>query len=182
MCSYPEGTMNTSRFKCRHCRRMVSGGKPGQKYCGQKACQRARKRKWSREKYASDPDYRLNQKESTQAWLRSRGGAAQYYRDYRRRRRRLRIEMQQAAIGAEVSGIGEAAPKVARADSKQVSDRAKQRIATSVFAPDAAVFAARANRDAVSQYCSMEPGIYEILPVGANKDAAIVKIRMISSG
>lgn len=176
--------MKAVRFKCRHCRRMVSGGKPGQKYCGEKACQRARKREWSREKYASDPDYRLNQKQSTEAWLESRGGAAQYYRDYRRRKRRLRVQMQEAGAGAAaaVADLCETGAKGGAAVSKQHSDKAKKSDAESVFAPNAAVLAARANRDAGTQYCSMEPGIYEILPVGANKDAALVKIRMISSG
>jgi hypothetical protein len=174
--------MRTMRIKCRHCRRLVSQGKPGQKYCGRKVCQRARKRQWSRSKYGSDPDYRLNQKESTQAWLKSRGGAAQYYREYRRRKRRLRVEMQEAAAAALRCGACETAAEAAAAVSIRQSGGAENSGTESIFAPNVGLLTPRANRDAGPRYSSMESGIYEILPIAANKDAIMVKMRMISSG
>ena len=117
--------MRVTRFTCRRCRRVVTDGKPGQKYCRQKACQAARKREWSREKYASDPDYRINQKESIDAWLETRGGAAAYYRDYRQRKQKRRVEEQEAAAVAAVSDIFEATPEVTVENAKEAGDEAK---------------------------------------------------------
>lgn len=53
-----------------------------QSYCGLVACQRARKRKWQREKLAQDADYRANQAAAQKSW-RERKRA--YWRDYRER-------------------------------------------------------------------------------------------------
>lgn len=39
-----------------------------QRYCGETACQRERKRRWQRDKRRADPDYRLNQARAQQAW------------------------------------------------------------------------------------------------------------------
>ena len=80
--------MNNARFRCRCCGELKPRQSAEQRYCGKAACQRARKKAWRRAKYASDPDYRLNQAQSTVAWLEKQGGAAAYYREYRRRRRR----------------------------------------------------------------------------------------------
>ena len=171
--------MRAQRFKCRHCQRLVTLGKPGQKYCGQKACQAARKREWSRKKYASDSDYRINQKESTAAWLETQGGAAEYYRDYRRRRRRRKLEVQEAGAPAVVSGTCEGTLKDARGEGQY---KARECPVTSLFAPGVSDLGASANRDACLQYSQIISGIYEISRIGANKDAEIVKIRMISSG
>ena len=41
---------------------------PAQRFCGAKACQRERKRRWQQAKRASDPDYRLNQVQAQQSW------------------------------------------------------------------------------------------------------------------
>jgi hypothetical protein len=79
--------MDVAHFRCRCCGKIKVRRSPEQRYCGEAVCQRARKQAWRRAKYASDPDYRLNQKQSTAAWLAKRGGAATYFRDYRRRRR-----------------------------------------------------------------------------------------------
>jgi hypothetical protein len=57
-------------------------------YCGDERCQKVRKNAWRREKYAGDLDYRLNQRESSRAWLKSVGGAARYFREYRRKQHR----------------------------------------------------------------------------------------------
>jgi hypothetical protein len=51
-----------------------------QRYCGEKACQRARKRRWQKEKLATDPDYRANQRDCQIEWHRQHPG---YYKKYR---------------------------------------------------------------------------------------------------
>ena len=80
--------MVNARFRCRCCDELEFGRSADQTYCGKADCQRARKNAWRRAKYASDPDYRLNQAQSTATWLEKQGGAAAYYRKYRRRRHR----------------------------------------------------------------------------------------------
>jgi hypothetical protein len=52
----------------------------GQRYCSEKACQRARKRKWQKEKLAVDPDYQANQRDCQSEWHRLH---PDYYRKYR---------------------------------------------------------------------------------------------------
>jgi len=51
-----------------------------QRYCGEKECQRARKRKWQKEKLATDPDYKANQADCQREWRRRHPG---YYKEYR---------------------------------------------------------------------------------------------------
>jgi len=79
--------MNDAHFRCSCCGKIKKRRSPEQRFCGETACQKARKQAWRRAKYASDPDYRLNQKQSTLAWLQKQGGAAAYFKDYRRRQR-----------------------------------------------------------------------------------------------
>jgi hypothetical protein len=73
--------MMVKRFRCRHCGRMFPCRVKGQKYCKSKECQAERRRRWARDKYRSDPDYRFNQQASTEAWLEQQGGSAAYYRE-----------------------------------------------------------------------------------------------------
>ena len=51
-----------------------------QRYCGKQECQRARKRMWQKNKMATDPDYRANQRECNKAWQEKN---PHYWRDYR---------------------------------------------------------------------------------------------------
>jgi hypothetical protein len=53
-----------------------------QQYCSDPECQKARKRKWQKEKLARDDDYRVNQAEAQRQW-RSRN--KDYWREYRKR-------------------------------------------------------------------------------------------------
>ena len=53
---------------------------PGQAYCSDPDCQRARKRQWQRAKLQSDPDYRDNQRAAQQAWSQRN---PDYWRGYR---------------------------------------------------------------------------------------------------
>jgi hypothetical protein len=76
-------------IKCAHCRRLFSTSPrvKNQRYCGRKECQRARKSKWQREKMATDPDYRANQRESQRNWCRRN---PDYWRKYRSRKHQYR--------------------------------------------------------------------------------------------
>ena len=159
--------MKALRFKCRHCGQTVTDGKPGQSYCGLKACRAARKRAWRRERYASDPEYRLSQKESTDAWLEAQGGAAAYYRAYRIRKRRRKLESEAAE---------------AEAFNTDAESKGKEACIGSLFAGEASDIEASANRDACLPIAPIISGTYELFPQGANRDAITVEIRMISSG
>lgn len=59
-------------FTCTHCgekKRPNSRLKPGiQHYCGAKACQNARRRKWKKDAYHSNPDYRYACFMSNKKW------------------------------------------------------------------------------------------------------------------
>jgi hypothetical protein len=52
-----------------------------QQYCSERGCQKARKRKWQKEKLANDKDYRMNQAEAQRQW-RSRN--KDYWKRYRK--------------------------------------------------------------------------------------------------
>ena len=53
-----------------------------QRYCKKPACQRARKAEWQRNKMATDPQYKADQKQSHYEWLRANPN---YWKDYRKR-------------------------------------------------------------------------------------------------
>jgi hypothetical protein len=58
------------------------GQVPGQTYCSSKRCQQARKNKWNREKFATDPDYR-EYKQVAQERRKKR--TPKYWQEYRAR-------------------------------------------------------------------------------------------------
>ena len=69
---------------CPHCKKkfIPHPAVSNQRYCGSADCQRARKRKWQKEKLTHDPDYRENQAAAQRAWCdRNRD----YWREYRKR-------------------------------------------------------------------------------------------------
>ena len=72
-----------------HCRRILNPDPrvKNQRYCGEKACQRARKRQWQKEKLAVDPDYKANQRDCQVEWHRRHQG---YYGKYRQEHPRYR--------------------------------------------------------------------------------------------
>ena len=78
--------MAQKKFRCRGCQKMYRQRVVEQQYCGGQACQQKRKNQWSRQRYAADADFRLTAKESTKSWLAAQGGAAKYYRKYRKQR------------------------------------------------------------------------------------------------
>ena len=58
-----------------------------QRYCRSADCQKARKKKWQKEKLKNDPDYKENQTAAQKAWCeRNR----HYWREYRKRNPRYR--------------------------------------------------------------------------------------------
>ena len=70
-----------------HCRRLFHPNPrvKNHRYCDKRDCQRARKRRWQRQKMRDDPDYRDNHRAGQQAWL-------ERNRDYWRRYRALHPE------------------------------------------------------------------------------------------
>ena len=144
--------MAKERFRCRHCRKLRPRRTPDQRYCSDEACQKARKNAWRRERYAADPDYRLNLRDSTMAWLDANGGAAEYHRRYRQARKQRRREQSRAK--------GEAKPVDSASSPGQ---------------------AAGANSDALLQESPSISGTYVLFPLGgANSDAVHAEIRVIS--
>jgi hypothetical protein len=73
------------KSRCAHCRRrfVPHPRVKTQRFCANKACQRARKAQWQREKMATDPDDQANQRDAQQAWQHRHPG---YWRQYRLRR------------------------------------------------------------------------------------------------
>lgn len=71
-------------IRCACCGRLVPANPrvKDQKYCGEKACQRARKAEWQRRKLAKDEKYRADQKEAQKLW---RENNPDYWRKYRHR-------------------------------------------------------------------------------------------------
>lgn len=67
---------------CIHCgREFIPNPKvKNHRYCSDSTCQKARRARWSREKMASDPDYKDNKKASQGKWLGRHPG---YYKKYR---------------------------------------------------------------------------------------------------
>jgi len=159
--------MKEKRFRCRCCRKMRPVRVGNQKYCGDPKCQRARKNAWNREKYASDPDYRENQKASTQTWLESQRGSAAYFREYRRRQ----------------GSRWESHEKPDRLEDKQGASSAHEE---SLFASEIDIPGQRANMDATIPEKPLKSGRYIMFcdqsSGGANMDAYLVEIAVISAG
>lgn len=55
-----------AKILCTHCEKLFSGSPrhKNQMYCNKPGCQKARKAAWQRKKMRTDPDCRLNQKQS----------------------------------------------------------------------------------------------------------------------
>lgn len=68
---------------CAHCGREFNPNPrvKKQRYCGNKACQRARHAVWQRRKLVEDPDYRDNQRRCQRQWQEH---SKRYYRLYRK--------------------------------------------------------------------------------------------------
>lgn len=162
--------MEQQRFRCAGCNKLHRERVAGQRYCGSVKCQRKRKNKWRRERYARDATYRETAQASTATWLERRGGAAAYYRDYRKSKKRK-----------ENSGIAGATGEGA---SEEVAKYASQMDKSAVSPPKATgqpSAKADANRDAKSEQGSVMTGKYLLVPVdGAKGDAIFVELSVIA--
>ena len=71
-------------IQCVHCGRHFEPDPrvKNQRYCREKECQRARKRKWQHAKLLNDPDYKANQRDCQRQWHKRHPG---YYKEYRQR-------------------------------------------------------------------------------------------------
>lgn len=72
-------------FRCRHCLRWCKRNpriKSGQKYCGSRECQQARKNKWEQDKLRGDPDYKSKRQASKRKWYLGSPGHG-YQKGYR---------------------------------------------------------------------------------------------------
>ena len=127
-----------------------------QRYCREKACQRARKAVWQRGKMVSDPVYRANQKQSQADWL-SRN--ADYWKRYRA-----------------------AHPEQAERNRDLQKVRNKRRHSRGVVKMDALVIAKMdASRSGKSSVGSWLPGSFWLVPVIAKMDAIKVILHRIPS-
>ena len=85
------------------------------RYCGEPACQRARKAAWQREKMRLDGDYQANQKRCQQDWCKANPGYWKKYRDTHPQQaernrilQRVRNRKRQAGISQICSSAGQA--------------------------------------------------------------------------
>jgi len=71
------------RRKCKNCNELfvITPRHPDQEYCSRKKCQRARKTQWQRRKLSSDEDYRKNQADCQERWLKKHPGYWKRYRE-----------------------------------------------------------------------------------------------------
>lgn len=72
---------------------------PNQAFCRLRACQRARKRQWQRDKLKSDADYSVNQRAAQRAWTERNPDYWRNYRDISKSR-------EQQNVGRRKSGNG----------------------------------------------------------------------------
>ncbi len=88
--------MNQNK-RCAYCKRLFHPNPrvKNQRYCSRRACQRARKTLWQKQKMAADPDYQQNQKESQKNWCKNNPDCWRNYRrqnpDYVKHNRVLQI-------------------------------------------------------------------------------------------
>ncbi|MFA4920336.1 MAG: hypothetical protein WC581_13990 [Thermodesulfovibrionales bacterium] len=126
------------------------------RYCGEEACQRARKAAWQREKMIRDPVYRANQKQSQADWQ-SRN--ADYWKLYRA-----------------------AHPEQAERNRDLQKVRNKHRHSRGVVKMDALVIAKMdASRSGKTSVGSWLPGSFWLVPVIAKMDAIKVILHRIPS-
>lgn len=155
--------MEKKRFRCRCCHKICTAKVKDQKYCSQKQCQRARRNAWYREKCSSDPDYRANQRAGNQAWLESKGGAAAYFREYRRRRK---LEATKLVDTDQEEGFSNGSDTESESETKGLRKSAKL--------------------DVEFTKNPFKSGRYFIIPehakIDAKLDPILVEIAMISTG
>jgi hypothetical protein len=152
--------MGYKQFRCCGCHKLHRQRVAGQKYCSAQSCQKQRKNAWRREQYATDEEYRLCTRDSTRSWLEARGGAANYYRDYRQRRK----------LGQQTKPTSnEGSPSVSQKDLSASQSKSR---------------GSGANSDAKNQQALVMTGKYLLVPMvpsgGANSDAIFIELTVIT--
>jgi hypothetical protein len=114
-----EEAMNR-KTRCAHCRCLFVPNprtKP-QRFCANKACQRARKAQWQREKMAIAPDSRANQRDCQHRWHHEHPHYWRHYRqqraDYRERNRLLQQHRDDKRRGRPLAKLAGFAPVTGR--------------------------------------------------------------------
>jgi hypothetical protein len=127
---------------------------PQQGYCCERACQRTRRRRWQRQKFKSDADYRVNQAAAQRRW---RERHPEYWRTYRQRHPEY----------------------TARNRAQQGERNRRQRSGATGPSP-----APIAKMDAYATERPVRSGTYRLIPVSApgiaKMDAYLVKMQVIS--
>lgn len=128
---------------------------PNRTYCNSPACQKVRKRIWQKQKMASDPDYKANQRNAQKVW---RDANPDYYKKYRKK--------------------NDAYTKKNR--TKQADRNKNRRVPLQNQAPNLI-----ANMDASKSNYNMNTGVYQLIPIAdgkiANMDALIVQLTVMTS-
>jgi len=129
---------------------------PQQRYCSKRACQRARRRRWQRQKLKADADYRANQAAAQQRW---RERHPEYWRRYRQ------SHPEYTARNRE---------------QQRTRNRRGRSVATGPSPPPIA------NRDTYGSQKPFRSGTYRLIPVAepgvAKRAAYLVEMRLISMG
>jgi len=129
---------------------------PGQQYCSNPACQRERRRRWQREKFKQDPDYRANQAAAQRRW---RERHPDYWRQYR-----------------------QSHPEYTARNREQQRQRNRYRDAGGTRALPGSI----AKMDAYPSKIPLTSGTYRMIPEAgsgiAKMDAYLVKIQVLSEG
>jgi hypothetical protein len=133
---------------------------PGQRYCGEERCQRARRRVWQKKKRRGDPDYRENEQRAQQARSEKH---PEYWKQYRQKNPEYtqKNRKRQMERDAKRRGTGR----------KQGVKRGERRVL--------------ANEDASRATLPIKSGTYELKMAGAdvlaNGDAIRVEISVLSA-
>ena len=136
---------------------------PKQQYCGEQACQRARKRDWQKERRRHDPDYRENQREAQKRWASRHPDYWRQWREghpeYRERNRRQQAERNVRQRAAEPLAPPVSPPPL------------PPPLPPPPFPPGSPVTdAAIAKNDVWTRESGLNPGTYRVTPWTAGMD------------
>ena len=78
--------MKKSELRCLHCNQIKGRNRrvKGQKYCGDKKCQQARKNAWERQNLQRDAEYKATRQASKRRWYETNRQGADYQSTYRK--------------------------------------------------------------------------------------------------
>ena len=146
------------RVRCAACDDLFTPRRniPDQQFCSRPDCQRARRRRWQRQKLKADPDYRANQAAAQRRW---RERNTDYWRRYR-----------------------QSHPAYTERNREQQRQRNRTRSQT-VTGPSPSAFA---KMDVYESETVVPSGTYRLIPVAgrgiAKMDAYVVEMHVLSRG